>query len=105
VKERGSKDEDQKHRSSAEAARCGRTNPEKPISFAALESTSTDVNTPHASFNARLYWRIILLKAFLDSSERQMSEQEVEELLAFFSQVREEATNQRQEPPRQRRAA
>ena len=79
--------------------------PEKPISFAALESTSTDVNDPHASFNARLYWRIILLKAFLESSQREMSEEEVEELLAFFSLVGEEATNQRQEPSRKRRAA
>ncbi|HEX8682266.1 MAG TPA: hypothetical protein VF707_08140 [Ardenticatenaceae bacterium] len=80
-------------------------NPEKTISFAALESTSTDVNNPHTSFNARLYWRIILLKAFLDSSQRQMSEEEVEELLAFFSRLGEEAANQRQEPPRKRRAA
>jgi hypothetical protein len=80
-------------------------NPEKPISIASLESTSTDVNNPHASFNARLYWRIILLKAFLESSQREMSEEEVEELLAFFSQVGEEAMNQRQEPPRKRRAA
>lgn len=80
-------------------------NPEKPVSFAALESTRTDVNTPHASFNARLYWRIILLKAFLESSRRELSEEEVEELLAFFSQVGEEATNQRQQPPRKRRAA
>jgi hypothetical protein len=79
--------------------------PEKTISFAALESTSTDVNNPYASFNARLYWRIILLKAFLEPSHREMSEEEVEELLAFFSQVAEEATNQRQEPPRKRRAA
>jgi hypothetical protein len=79
--------------------------PEKLISFAALESTSTDVNNPYASFNARLYWRIILLKAFLESSQREMSEEEVEELLAFFTQVGEEAANQRQEPSGKRRAA
>jgi hypothetical protein len=44
------------------------------------------MDSVNPSFNAKLYWRTILCRQFVDASEQSTSDTRVEELLAFFDQ-------------------